>query len=158
MKKKLSLILLSVFLVACVSNDTVENKKLIPISSYLDLTMKHGKKLPLMRQRMLFNKYWKMKSFKMNPSINRPRKAQSGCVQLLVAVSEEGKMTSYGILKSYPEGVYDEHVIRHFKTRRWEAAEKNIDKTPVLTTMQMNMIRSGSSNRAEASKECEMRR
>ena len=84
MKKKLSLILLSGFLVACVSNDTVENKKLIQISSYLDLTMKHGKKLPLMRQRMLFNKYWKMKSFKMNPSINRPRKAQSGCVQLLV--------------------------------------------------------------------------
>ncbi|MDO7085509.1 hypothetical protein WNY51_18220 [Pseudocolwellia sp. AS88] len=44
------------------------------------------------------------------------------------------------------------------KTRNWKPTETNIDRTPVLTTLQINLIHSTSSNRAEASKECEQRR
>ncbi|MDO7085510.1 hypothetical protein WNY51_18215 [Pseudocolwellia sp. AS88] len=63
MNKHVLLTLLSVFLVACSSNTPPENKNLIPISQYLDLTTKDGKKVPLNKQKMLFHKYWKVQLF-----------------------------------------------------------------------------------------------
>ena len=158
MIKVVSLTLLSLILVACVSNDT-DKPKLTQhkqVSDYLDLTTKDGKTLPLKTQNIIFHKYWKLETYGKSYQRNRPKKAQSGCVQVLVGVNEEGKMSAYTIQKSYPVGIFDEYAIALLKSRRWQATEKNTDKVPVLTTLQVTQIHSGSANRAEATKECEL--
>lgn len=145
---------------ACVATHAPEseNKNQISLNHYLDLTIKDGKKLSLTKQRMLFYKYWRVKTQKFIRPRDKTRKVQSGCVQVLVAVSEEGKMSSYGIIKSYPEGLYDEYAIINLKAKTWQPTEFNIVKNPVLTTMQVNMRRSGAANQGEATKACNWRR
>lgn len=156
MNKISSVLLSSLILAACTSNEPpiTRHETNVQISNYLDLTKKNGVTLPLEKQRTLFQKYWNFDQVESHVvRINPKKKRKSGCVEALLAISKEGKVTAYTITKSYPKGFFDERAISHWKAIRWKPAENNIDKTPVLTTKSF-MYKTLSSNRAEASKEC----
>jgi hypothetical protein len=78
-------------------------------------------------------------------------------VRVLAAVNEDGKISSFNILKSYPQGMFDEYAIIILKNTHWKATASNHEKNPVLTTFQFSRTDYGSSNRGEAEKECALK-
>ncbi|MDP4537371.1 energy transducer TonB [Alkalimonas collagenimarina] len=150
MKKVVSLSVLSLFMVACASHNTLEesadtiNEE--PIH-YLDLTLEETKGL--------LKEYWVEVSRK-NPRypMSAVSARQSGCVNLIIGINSDGRASGYRVIKSYPEGVFDNYAIAALTEWQWVAADTNSDKTPVLTTIQLDFSMSESSNRKEAENQC----
>lgn len=144
MIKEVSLSILSIFLLACVSNDAAEVVDEKPIE-YVNLTLKEQKKL--------VKEYWVVKK-RQHPKYPKSaaKKGLSGCVELIVGINKEGKSSGYKVNKSYPKGVFDKHAAA-LKGWQWSATAKNIDKTPILTTIQLDFM-SGSLNKKVAKSEC----
>jgi protein TonB len=149
MRKVVTLSIFSVFLVSCASTKTTEPP---PVSAeepiqYINLTLDDKKEL--------IEEYWVVEK-RQEPKypISAARKGLSGCVDLIVGIKKNGKTGGYKVKKSYPEGVFDKHAAAALNNWKWSAADKNTDKAPVLTTIQMDFMVSGSKNKAEAEKQC----
>lgn len=142
MNKIITSSIISIFVVACASTNTTE----VPID-YLDLTSDANNKL--------FNEYWIVEK-RQEPKypVSAARKGLSGCVDLIVGVNSDGKSGFHKVKKSYPEGIFDKHaaaVLTHWK---WRVADKNDERVPALTTIQLDFIVSGSINVNEAKNQC----
>ncbi|MEE2002584.1 energy transducer TonB [Alkalimonas sp. MEB108] len=146
MKKAITLSIFSVFLVACASNDKVEVATDEPIQ-YMDLTSDDKKEL--------IKEYWVVEK-RQEPKypIDAARKGLSGCVDLIVGINSDGRLGGYKVKKSYPEGVFDEHAAAALTHWKWVATEINSDKTPVLTSIQLDFMVSGSKNKTESENQC----
>ena len=146
MRKVITLSFFSVFLMACASTDTAEVSVEEPIQ-YLDLTLDDKKKL--------IDDYWVAEK-KQEPKypISAARKGLSGCVDLIVGIKSDGKSGGYKVKKSYPKGVFDKYAADALNNWQWVAADKNGNSVPVLTTIQLDFMVSGSKNKAEAEKQC----
>ena len=146
MRKVVTLSIFSVFLVACVSNDTAEMAVEEPIQ-YIDLTLDDKKDL--------IKEYWVVEK-RQEPKypISAARKGLSGCVDLIVGIKTNGKSGGYKVKKSYPEGVFDKYAAAALNNWKWEATDKNADRKPVLTTIQLDFMVSGSKNKKEAESQC----
>ncbi|GIU04205.1 hypothetical protein TUM4261_03710 [Shewanella sp. c952] len=146
MRKVVTLSFFSVFLMACASTDTAEVSVEEPIQ-YLDLTLDDKKKL--------IDDYWVVEK-KQEPKypISAARKGLSGCVDLIVGIKSDGKSGGYKVKKSYPKGVFDKYAADALNNWKWVAADKNGNSVPVLTTIQLDFMVSGSKNKAEAEKQC----
>ena len=166
MKKVITLlaVLLATFLAGCASTSK-QAPVAVDVSHYLDLTIEDGKTLPIGQQTTQFRKYWtilkrgRYKEISLNrKDIARNGITKAGCVQVRIAINEEGRMSAYSILQSYPEGVYDKKVIEDLKLTRWQATEFNADKTPVITTVKIKRSTSYANNLSEATKICGLAR
>lgn len=146
MKNVVSITIISLFLGACASNDTVQIADKSPIE-YKDLSLKE--------QKELVKEYWVIEK-RQEPKypISAARKGLSGCVDLIVGINKDGKTSGYKVRESYPEGVFDDHAAASLKNWKWAATEVNVDKTPVLTSIQLDFMVSGSKNKVEAEKQC----
>lgn len=146
MRKVVTLSIFSVVLVACAANDTVEVATEDPIQ-YINLTLDD--------QKELVNEYWVVEN-RQEPKypISAARKGLSGCVDLIVGIKKDGKTGGYKVKTSYPEGVFDKHAAAALNNWKWSATDKNGDKAPVLTTIQLDFMVSGAKNKTEAEKEC----
>ena len=144
MRKIVTLSIFSVFLVACVSNNTVVVEE--PIQ-YIDLTLDDKKDL--------ITEYWVVEK-RQDPKfpINAASKRLSGCVDLIVGINSNGKSNGYKVKKSYPEGLFDKYAAAALNNWKWEATNKNADRKPVLTTVKLDFILIGSKNKKEAESQC----
>ncbi|MEX1669346.1 energy transducer TonB [Zhongshania guokunii] len=149
MKKVVTLSIFSVFLVSCASTKTTETTNVSKDESiqYIDLTSDDKK--------VLIEEYWVVEK-RQDPQypISAARKGLSGCVDLIVGIDKSGKAGGYKVKKSYPEGVFDKYAAAALNNWKWSAAGKNVDKAPVLTTIQLDFMVSGSKNKAKAEKQC----
>lgn len=146
MRKVVTLSIFSIFLVACASTDTAEIRVEEPIN-YIDLTLDSKKEL--------IDEYWVLEK-RQEPyyPVSAARKGLSGCVDLIVGINNDGKSGGYKIKKSYPKGVFDKHAAAALTNWKWAAADKNSDAVPVLTTVQLDFMVSGSKNKKEAESQC----
>lgn len=146
MRKVVTLSIFSVFLVSCASTDTADVSVEEPIQ-YIDLTSDDKKGL--------IDEYWVVEK-RQEPKypISAARSGLSGCVDLIVGIKKDGRTGGFKIKKSYPEGVFDKHAAAALNNWKWSATDKNGDKTPVLTTIQLDFMVGGSKNKAEAEKQC----
>ena len=146
MRKEFILSIFSVFLVACASNDKVAVATKEPIQ-YLNLTSDDEKEL--------VEKYWIVEE-RQAPKypIDAARKGLSGCVDLIIGINSDGRLGSYRVKSSYPEGLFDENAIAALTQWKWVATETNSDKTPVLTSIQLDFILYGSTNEKELESQC----
>jgi TonB family protein len=146
MNKVVTLSIFSFFLVGCASTDTAEVSVEEPIQ-YIDLTLDDKKKL--------IDDYWVVEK-KQEPKypISAARKGLSGCVDLVVGIKKNGNTSGYKVKKSYPKGVFDKYAAAALNNWKWSAADQNAGKAPVLTTIQLDFMISGSKNKAEAEKQC----
>jgi len=146
MRKVVTLSIFSVFLVACVSTDTTEVSDEEPIQ-YLDLTLDDKKEL--------INDYWVVKKRQEpNYPISAAKKGLSGCVDLIVGIKNDGKSGGYKVKKSYPKGVFDKYAAAALTNWKWVPTDKNPDSVPVLTTIQLDFMVSGSKNKKETESQC----
>ncbi|GAA0810958.1 hypothetical protein GCM10009111_02720 [Colwellia asteriadis] len=146
MRNVVSITIISLFLGACASNDTVQIADKSPIE-YKDLSLKE--------QKQLVKEYWVVEK-RQEPKypISAARKGLSGCVDLIVGINKNGKTSGYKVKESYPEGVFDDHAAASLKNWKWSATEVNVDKTPVLTSIQLDFVVSGAKNAKEAKTKC----
>ncbi|WP_105168349.1 energy transducer TonB [Pseudoalteromonas sp. T1lg23B] len=147
MHKIVSLPLLSLFLIgACSTTDTAKIPPKEQVK-YIDLTADDNHKL--------LEKYWvsKIRREPIYP-IDAAKKGLSGCVDFIVGINSNGKLSTYKVHQSYPQGVFDEYALVALSKWRWEAAENNHDKQPVLTTIQMDFMIQGSTNKIDANSHC----
>ena len=146
MSKVVSLTLLSMLLGACVSNDVSEEVKVEPIN-YIDLSLDD--------ERELAKEYWVVKKRK-DPQypISAARKGLSGCVDLIVGINKKGKLGGYKIKSSYPKGVFDNSAVEALNEWQWTATDKNKDNAPVLTSIQLDFMVSGSKNKTKVVNQC----
>lgn len=142
----ISITLFSLFLAACASNNTAQIIDPPPIK-YLDLSR--------IEQKGLVQDFWEVQSRK-EPSypISAARNGLSGCTALIIGINKDGKVLDYKIKNSYPKGVFDNHALAALKKWKWSATEKNIDRTPVLTSIQLDFRVSGANNMEEAKNKC----
>jgi TonB family protein len=146
MREVVTLSIMCVFLLACASNNKVEVVVEEPIQ-YLDLTLDDNNQL--------INEYWVIeKRIEPKYPISAARKGLSGCVDLIVSINSDGTSGDYKIRKSFPEGVFDKYATDALNNWQWVAADKNSDKTPVLTTVQLDFMVSGTNNKTEAENHC----
>lgn len=82
------------------------------------------------------------------------RKGLSGCVDLKVRVDGNGRGTGYKIITSYPEGVFDDKAVLALDKWRWSPTASNKERTPVLTTVQLDFRLIGSRNEKQAQANC----
>jgi len=148
MKNVISITILSLFLGACASNDTAQIVDGKPIK-YKNLSSKD--------QKDLVKEYWVVEK-KQAPKypIEAAKKGLSGCVELIVGINQDGKTSGYKVKSSYPKGVFDNHAAASLKKWKWSATEKNIDRTPVLTSIQLDFMVSGAKNAKEAKSICDV--
>lgn len=149
MNKVVTLSIFSVFLVSCASTKTTETTNISkekPVQ-YINLTLDDEKEL--------IEEYWVVEK-RQDPQypISAARNGLSGCVDLIVGIDKSGKAAEYKVKKSYPEGVFDNYAAAAINNWRWAAASNNVDKAPVLTTIQLDFMVSGAKNKAEAEKQC----
>jgi TonB family protein len=156
--------LLIVFLLVCATTDAstsvekVETFKPNNLTHYVDLTTKDGVILTLEEQEVRLKKYWQVFGAKRYVyKKDRAKRNLSGCVQFLITLNEEGKISSYGLLKSYPKDFFDKRAIQKLKALRWQAAEENNKKLPVLTSIQLEFGSYKAKKNKEANKECKFR-
>lgn len=145
--------LIVVFLTGCASTSKPV-PLVVDVSHYLDLTTVDGKTLSIGQQALRFRKYWTILKRGRYRSLDRTSIDKAGCMEVRVAINEQGRMSAYHILQSYPEGVYDKIVIEDLKLTRWQATEFNTDKTPVITTIKIRRKNPYVDNLSEASKIC----
>ena len=146
MKNVISITMLSLVLGACASNDTAQVVDEAPIK-YKDLSLKD--------QRDLVKEYWVVEK-RQEPKypLAAAKKGLSGCVDLIVGIKQDGKTSGYKVKNSYPKGVFDNHAAASLKKWKWSATEGNIDRTPVLTSIQLDFMVSGAKNAKEAKSKC----
>ncbi|MBA6339268.1 energy transducer TonB [Colwellia sp. BRX8-7] len=146
MRNAVSITIISLFLGACASNDTFQ---------VVDESLIEYKDISLKEQRELVKEYWIVEK-RLDPKypIEAARKGLSGCVDLIVGINKDGKTSGYKVKESYPKGVFDYHAAASLKSWRWSATEVNVDKTPVLTSIQLDFMVSGAKNAKEAKNKC----
>jgi len=146
MRKIVILSISSVFLVACASNDEAKIAVEEPIQ-YVNLTLDDKKEL--------IKEYWVVEK-RQEPQypISAARKGLSGCVDLIIAINSDGKSGGYKVKKSYPEGVFDKYAVAALNHWKWAATDKNADRKPVLTTIQLDFMADGAKNKIEAEEQC----
>lgn len=134
------------FLVGCASTDTADTSVKEPIQ-YLDLTLDDKKEL--------VREYWVVEK-RQEPKypISAAKKGVSGCVDLIIGIKTDGTSGGYKVKKSYPEGVFDKYAATALTNWKWGATAQNSDKIPVLTTIQLDFMVSGSKNTSEAASQC----
>ncbi|ABI40581.1 TonB family protein [Shewanella sp. MR-4] len=135
-----------IVLTLCASNASSAQKNNNTIE-YLDLTSEDKKEL--------LNEYW-ITDKRVHPEypIEAAKNGISGCVALVVGINSSGKPSGYKVKKSYPEGVFDNYATAALANWRWKATDKNSDKKPVLTIIQMDFSVSKSPKSAEAIAHC----
>jgi TonB family protein len=148
MRNVISITMLSMFLGACASNDTAQVVSETPIN-YMDLSLKD--------QRDLVKEYWVVEK-RQNPNypLEAAKKGLSGCVELIVGINQDGNTSGYKVKNSYPKGVFDNNAAASLKKWKWSATEGNIDRIPVLTSIQLDFMVSGAKNAKEAKSNCEI--
>ncbi|NOU49233.1 energy transducer TonB [Pseudoalteromonas sp. JBTF-M23] len=147
MRKTITIsILLSLSLVACTTNHTKNTPSKGPVK-FIDLTSDTSQ--------TLIDDYWVVTK-KQEPlyPVDAAKRGVSGCVDLEVGISNEGKMIVYKVKKSYPQGIFDDYAAAALLKWRWKAADANVDKLPVLTLMHMGFKVIGSKNKQQAQEEC----
>lgn len=106
----------------------------------------------------LVEQYWQVtKRVEPAYSIDAAKKGLSGCVTATVGIGAAGEMVGYKITNSYPQGVFDSQALAALKKWRWQATEANVDKVPVLTSIELDFMVHGSAAKhhlAEASTHC----
>ncbi|WP_299011901.1 energy transducer TonB [uncultured Shewanella sp.] len=146
MRKVVTLSIFSLFLGACVSNDAVEVVAESPIQ-YIDLTSKDYKER--------VKEYWVLdKNQAPRYPISAARKRVSGCVDVIVGIKKDGRMGEYKVMKSYPEGIFDQYATAALKHWKWSATQDNSDSAPVLTSIQLDFMVDGAKNKSEAETLC----
>jgi TonB family protein len=148
MKNVISVTILSMFMGACASNDTSQVVDEAPIK-YMDLSLN--------KQRDLVKEYWVVEK-RQEPKypLEAAKKGLSGCVELIVGINKDGKTSGYKVKKSYPKGVFDNHAAASLKKWEWSATEGNIDRIPVLTSIQLDFMVSGAKNAKGAKSNCKI--
>ena len=148
MNKIIASSILSIFLSSCASTteNSTSNSVEEPIK-YVDLSSDE--------QMEVFNEYWVVTK-RQEPQfpLKAAKKSLSGCVELVIGINSDGKMAKYNIKNSYPEGLFDKSAAAALKKWKWSASPKNVDKTPALTTIQLDFMVSGAQNKPEAQKQC----
>lgn len=79
---------------------------------------------------------------------------RSGCVQLEFGINTQGHPEGYRIIKSYPQGIFDQKAADALAQWRWKPATNESQSQPVFTRIQMDFMVSGARNIAEAEENC----
>jgi TonB family protein len=146
MIKVISLVLLSISLGACMSdNAALEHKQ--KSGNYIDLSSDD--------QSAVSKEYWLVQK-RENPKypIAAAKKRVSGCVVVIVGINKDGEAEQRRIEGSYPYGVFDDSAISALDKWKWVATEKNNDHSPILTRVKLDFMVSNSKNQAEAKEQC----
>lgn len=149
MKRLISVLLLSALAVACESNDVAETNaqsKKEPFN-YLDLTGDDSKDL--------INEYWIVKR-RVEPRYpsEAARDRVSGCVDMTLGIDSEGKLMGVKVIKSYPDGVFDNYAVAALSKWKWVPTAANNDRMPVLTNVKMDFMVELNRNSKEFVKHC----
>ncbi|OHU88027.1 MULTISPECIES: energy transducer TonB [Pseudoalteromonas] len=146
MNKTVILSVLCIHLGACTSTDTSQTASLEQ-AKYIDLTSDS--------KNQLLAQYWVSKK-RVEPlyPIDAAKSRLSGCVDLVVGINSDGTWHLHKVKKSYPQGVFDKPTFAALSKWRWKAAANNVEKLPVLTTIQMDFMIQGSKNKNEADTQC----
>ena len=106
----------------------------------------------------LVDQYWQaVKRVEPKYNIAAAKKGLSGCVTATVGIGSNGEMVGYKITDSFPKGVFDYQAMAAMKKWRWQATEANVDKVPVLTSIELDFMVHGpdsKGNLAEAKAHC----
>lgn len=117
---------LSLFLTSCATTKVQE-----PQINYLDISGKD--------QIKLVDEYWTVvKRVEPRYPVSAAMNKISGCVDLIVGIDDTGKAQGYRVRSSYPKGVFDNNAAAALLKWKWQATEKNIANTPVLTSVRMD--------------------
>ncbi len=109
----------------------------------------------------MVDQYW-LATKRVAPEYNLEAAKQglSGCVTATVGIGANGEMSGYKITDSFPQGVFDYQALAALKKWRWQATEANVDKVPVLTSIKLDFMLSGTgsghNNLAEAKSHCSL--
>jgi TonB family protein len=114
---------------------------------YLDLSLES--------QKDLVKDYWVVEK-RQDPKypVTAAKENISGCVDLVVGINQDGKTSGYKIKSSYPEGVFDNNAAASLKKWKWSATEGNVDKTPILMSIQLGFRVGKAKNVKEAKAKC----
>ncbi|QCZ93948.1 energy transducer TonB [Salinimonas iocasae] len=144
--KKFSLLLLPLVLAGCNTTDSNNAKSAFP-QQYVDLTAKDSQHL--------LEKYWVLGVKKSPaPPPDAVRDNLAGCTTVTFLINSSGRADGYKIANSYPEGVFDRHVLAALARWRYKPAEGNNDKMPVLTRVSISFMPELASNAEEAEQRC----
>lgn len=144
--KKYGLLLLLLLLVGCNTTDSTTSNHRFP-QKYVDLTADDSQHL--------LEKYWVLSVRKDPvPPPHAVRDNLAGCTSVTFLINSNGRADGYTITNSYPEGVFDRHVLAALARWRYRPAEGNIDKMPVLTSVSISFTPEGSSNLYDARQHC----
>lgn len=145
--KKFSLLLFPLIAVGCNTTDSAKPEHAYP-QKYVDLTAEDGQHL--------LEKYWILTTRK-DPALPpaAARESLAGCTGVTFLINSKGRADGYKITNSYPEGVFDRHVLAALARWRYKPAEGNVDKMPVLTSVSISFTPDGSSNIDDARQYCD---
>ncbi|MFQ3204602.1 MULTISPECIES: energy transducer TonB [unclassified Pseudoalteromonas] len=146
MNKSYLLLPLTLFVVSCATTTKVEEPKI----NYLDISGKN--------QIKLVDEYWTVaKRIEPRYPISAAKNNISGCVDLIVGIDQNGKAQEYKVRSSYPKGVFDKNAVAAMVKWKWQATEKNIDNSPVLTSIRMDFSTSRNPSDPEYLQNCPKR-
>ncbi|MCB5227454.1 energy transducer TonB [Alishewanella sp. 16-MA] len=151
MKKIVCISVLSVLLIGCKANDSVQSTDhaaALAGLNYLNLTAEDKKDL--------LDEYW-IAEKKQEPRypLDAAFNQLSGCVDMLVGIDKDGKATAVSIITSFPKGIFDANAIEALSHWQWVASAKNSAKQPVLTSIKFDFTVSGSKNLTKAEQQCD---
>ncbi|MBD3584997.1 energy transducer TonB [Salinimonas sp. HHU 13199] len=145
--KKFGLLLFPLIAVGCNTTDSAKSEHVYP-QKYVDLTAEDGQHL--------LEKYWILATRK-DPALPpaAARESLAGCTGVTFLINSKGRADGYKITNSYPEGMFDRHVLAALARWRYKPAEGNPDKTPVLTSVSISFTPEKAGNANEAAQRCE---
>ena len=145
--KKFRLLLLPLILAGCNTTDSNNVKSAFP-QQYVDLTAEDS--------RHLLEKYWIM-GVRRDPAPppDAVRDSLAGCTTVTYLINSSGRADGYKITNSYPEGMFDRHVLAALARWRYKPAEGNTDRMPVLTSVSISFTPEASSNIDDARQHCD---
>ncbi len=80
----------------------------------------------------------------------------SGCVSLMLGITPDGRVGSYKITSSYPEGVFDISALQAIKKWRWIPDDNNPARQAILIDAKLDyFVIQGQKNLYEAKRNCE---
>lgn len=126
--KRIAIVFISALFVISCSSNTEEDKI---DTQFLDLSSAEHSEVVA--------NYW-IVAKRVNPQypVSAARDGVSGCVDLIVGIGSDGRAEGYKVRSSYPKGIFDDYAAAALSQWEWKASEENIERTPVVTSIQLD--------------------
>lgn len=113
--------------------------------------------LDLMGKKDVVEKYWVVER-KVAPEYpaDAGKNSISGCVEFTLLIDGNGKPQNLTVIKSFPGSTFNKKAYEALRKWQWAPGASNMQKQPVLTTIQLDFTTQKSVNHAEAYSACKI--